>query len=366
MSIFGAKCARQTKSAGNRKLSLKASSFNFLLAYCPYAACFSWDSPTTPSTYLGDIKLHSCPSYAEKCLGSSVDIGILYYIYMGLLTVFCTNSINIYAGVNGLEVGQAIVIGASLILFNLIELSSYHWRVHLFSLYFLIPFLFVCWSLYRVNRYPAKVFVGDTFCYFAGMTFSVVGILGHFSKTLLLFFLPQIVNFLYSTPQLFGLIPCPRHRLPRYDPADGLLHPSRVRFHPKSLSRPGQFVLTVFSYVGIIECKLCPDCIPNISTSPTTGMIVSQSSHENMSSDEEQTSERRRARSRSPVQTKLPTEEIVEVDNLTVINMMLRVLGPRNEQQTTNTLLLLQILCSCFAFMIRYPLAWLFYDVPAK
>lgn len=43
---------------------------------------------------------------------------------MGLLTVFCTNSINIYAGVNGLEVGQAIVIGASLILFNLIELSS--------------------------------------------------------------------------------------------------------------------------------------------------------------------------------------------------------------------------------------------------
>ncbi|VDP75487.1 unnamed protein product [Schistosoma mattheei] len=92
---------------------------------------------------------------------------------------------------------------------------GYHWRVHLFSLYFLIPFLFVCWSLYRVNRYPAKVFVGDTFCYFAGMTFSVVGILGHFSKTLLLFFLPQIVNFLYSTPQLFGLIPCPRHRLPR-------------------------------------------------------------------------------------------------------------------------------------------------------
>ncbi|CAI2725518.1 unnamed protein product [Schistosoma spindalis] len=306
------------------------------------------------------------PVMLRNAFGNSVDIGILYYIYMGLLTVFCTNSINIYAGVNGLEVGQAIVIGASLILFNLIELSSYHWRVHLFSLYFLIPFLSVCWSLYRVNRYPAKVFVGDTFCYFAGMTFAVVGILGHFSKTLLLFFLPQIVNFLYSTPQLFGLIPCPRHRLPRYDPADGLLHPSRVRFHPKSLSRPGQFVLTVFSYVGIIECKLCPDCIPNIPTSPRTGMIVSQPSHENMSSDEEQTSERQRARSRSPVQTKLPTEEIVEVDNLTVINMMLRVLGPRNEQQTTNTLLLLQILCSCFAFMIRYPLAWFFYDVPAK
>ncbi len=66
------------------------------------------------------------------------------------------------------------------------------------------------------RRCPAKVFVGDTYCYFAGMTFAVVGILGHFSKTLLLFFIPQILNFLYSTPQLFKFVPCPRHRLPVY------------------------------------------------------------------------------------------------------------------------------------------------------
>lgn len=64
-------------------------------------------------------------------------------------------------------------------------------------------------------RYPSRAFVGDTFCYFAGMTFAVVGILGHFSKTMLLFFIPQVLNFLYSLPQLFHVIPCPRHRLPR-------------------------------------------------------------------------------------------------------------------------------------------------------
>jgi len=33
---------------------------------------------------------------------------------------------------------------------------------------------------------------------------------------MLLFFIPQIINFLYSVPQLFHLIPCPRHRLPRW------------------------------------------------------------------------------------------------------------------------------------------------------
>ena len=47
------------------------------------------------------------------------------------------------------------------------------------------------------------------------MTFAVVGILGHFSKTLLLFFIPQLINFVYSLPQLVGIVECPRHRLPK-------------------------------------------------------------------------------------------------------------------------------------------------------
>lgn len=75
--------------------------------------------------------------------------------------------------------------------------------------------LFVFLIKTGLSRYPSKVFVGDTFCYFSGMTFAVVGILGHFSKTMLLFFIPQVFNFLYSVPQLFHLVPCPRHRMPR-------------------------------------------------------------------------------------------------------------------------------------------------------
>ena len=66
-----------------------------------------------------------------------------------------------------------------------------------------------------IHRYPSSWFVGDTFCYFSGMTFAVVAILGHFSKTMLLFFIPQVANFVYSVPQIFRFVPCPRHRLPR-------------------------------------------------------------------------------------------------------------------------------------------------------
>jgi hypothetical protein len=69
-----------------------------------------------------------------------------------------------------------------------------------------------------------QVFVGDTYTYFAGMTIGVAGILGHFSETLLLFLIPQVFNFVYSLPQLFKIVPCPRHRLPTFDVKTGLLH----------------------------------------------------------------------------------------------------------------------------------------------
>ena len=34
----------------------------------------------------------------------------------------------------------------------------------------------------------------------------------------------QVLNFVYSLPQLFKIVHCPRHRLPRYDVKTNLLH----------------------------------------------------------------------------------------------------------------------------------------------
>ena len=52
--------------------------------------------------------------------------------------------------------------------------------------------VYVVYDFFFIFRYPSRVFVGDTLCYFAGMTFAVVAILGSFSKTMLLFFIPQV------------------------------------------------------------------------------------------------------------------------------------------------------------------------------
>ncbi|KAI6073211.1 UDP-N-acetylglucosamine--dolichyl-phosphate N-acetylglucosaminephosphotransferase [Aix galericulata] len=257
------------------------------------------------------------PKPFRVLLGMHLDLGILYYVYMGMLAVFCTNAINILAGINGIEAGQSLVIAASIILFNVVELNGDYQDDHIFSLYFMIPFFFTTLGLFYHNWYPSQVFVGDTFCYFAGMTFAVVGILGHFSKTMLLFFIPQVLNFLYSLPQLFHVIPCPRHRLPRLNPSTGKLEMSYSKFKTKSLSALGAYTLKAVKSLHIVDVR--------------SGM------------DED--------------------GEYTECNNMTLINFVIKLIGPTHERNLTLLLLLIQVLGSVIAFSIRYQLVRLFYDV---
>jgi UDP-N-acetylglucosamine--dolichyl-phosphate N-acetylglucosaminephosphotransferase len=132
----------------------------------------------------------------------------------------------------------------------------------------------------------------------AGMTFAVMAILGHFSKTLLLFFIPQIANFLYSLPQLFKVYPCPRHRMPDYDAATDRLRPSTFSL----MDKPSKL----------------------------------------------QSSENKHA---VPANS---NDVFTQHDNLTLINLMLRLLGPMHERTATNILLALQVACCTFGLLLRY------------
>lgn len=233
---------------------------------------------------------------------------------MGMLTIFCTHSINILAGINGIEAGQALVIGLSVIandtlyIFNNPDRASV--EAHLFSLYFMIPFVAVTFALLWHNWFPAKLFVGDTFCYFSGMTLAVVGIMGHFSKTLMLFFIPQVFNFVYSCPQLFRLVECPRHRMPRLDAETGLLRCSTVKPNDKKpMSKLGSLALKFLHSLGLLK----------VFEYDTEGRIV-------------------------------------ECNNLTLINLVLAHLGPMSERNATIAVLTIQACTSLLAFFIRYKL----------
>lgn len=281
-------------------------------------------------------------------LGSLLNLGPLYYVYMSLLSTFCTNSINILAGINGSEVSQALIIALSVILNDLLYLPwpfgfriplplhllgrpgvevggvwsagmAYGSRLlverHLFSLYFMLPLVGVCAGFMFHNWYPARVFPGDTLCYVTGMAFAVVGIQAHFSKTLLLFFLPQIFNFVLSCPQLFGLVPCPRHRVPRFDADTGLLYPSKAGFKNHAPSRLSALTLHVFSSLGLVELTEDPK-----------------------------------------------THAITETTNLTILNVFLLRFGPMREDSLVKVLMGTQVAGSVFAFVVRYGLAGLVYD----
>lgn len=140
------------------------------------------------------------PKLLRVVFGNYLNLGALYYIYMSNISIFCTNAINIYAGINGIEVGQSFIIGCFVLIHNVIEIvlnkdkegseAQETLLNHMYSLTIMLPFVACTLALVKYNSFPSQVFVGDTFCYAAGMTFAVVGILGHFSKTLMLFFIP--------------------------------------------------------------------------------------------------------------------------------------------------------------------------------
>lgn len=192
-------------------------------------------------------------SYLE--VDTNLNLGIFYYIFMLMFVIFCTNAINIYAGINGLEVGQTIVLTVSIIFYNLVEITTKSDcdEVHILSLQLLLPFLATSCALYAFNRYPAKVFVGDSYCYFAGMTLAVVGILGHFSEEILMLALPQVFNFVLSIPQLFKVVPCPRHRLPKFNEESGLREPSTFAFRYSELNPLGKLIMKLYSTVGFAK-----------------------------------------------------------------------------------------------------------------
>ena len=63
------------------------------------------------------------PKMFRNILGMNINLGIIYHIYMGNIAIFCTNAINIYAGINGIEVGQSMIIGCFIIIHNIIEIN---------------------------------------------------------------------------------------------------------------------------------------------------------------------------------------------------------------------------------------------------
>ncbi|ELR07485.1 hypothetical protein GMDG_02577 [Pseudogymnoascus destructans 20631-21] len=258
------------------------------------------------------------PTPLRPYLGDLLNLGWAYYLYMAAIAIFAPNSINILAGINGIEVSQSLVIAFLLALNDILYLlppsPPLHPATdsHLLSLYLLLPFIGVSLALWTQNRFPAKVFVGDTYCYFAGTVFAACAILGHFSKTLLLLLLPQIANFVYSAPQLFRLIACPRHRLPRFNARSGLLEPS-VTLWTREPNQLQSLLISVLERVGCLG----------------------------VTRDED--------------------GKVTETTNMTILNLWLVWRGPLREDRLLNEIVCMQVLVGLAGLFVRHKAALLIF-----
>lgn len=304
-----------------------------------------------------------------------------------MVAIFCTHSINIMAGINGVEVGQSLVIACSIAINDMIFLQSASTgapaiETHLFSLYFILPFIGVSLGLMIHNWYPSKVFIGDTYCYFAGMTFAVVGILAHYSKTLLLFFIPQIFNFLLSAPQLFRLVPCPRHRVPRYNRQTNLMEPSRVvldeeedlevefsstkQESKRTLGRsPSSVSLSSAGAAGASTQD--SDESPTESSNPPTTIRLQDLrplKNSKLKRSGWYCVKILEALGLTHVRYDSKTgKRPLEMTNLTILNLILIKAGPMSERNLTISVMVVQFCCSLIAFFIRHRLVAFVYDV---
>lgn len=118
-----------------------------------------------------------------------IDLGTLYpLLIIPAFILMGTNGFNMLAGYNGLESGLGIIILSTLAYFSYITGSPWLAVVSLCMVSALLGFLFY-------NRFPAKIFPGDTLTYTVGALCAVIAIFANMEKIFLILFIPYIIQF---------------------------------------------------------------------------------------------------------------------------------------------------------------------------
>jgi len=120
----------------------------------------------------------------------SVDInfGILMPIFAAFAVTCAANAANMLEGFNGLGTGLSIIMALTLT-----SLCIIHGRLD--GAYLLVPMLGALIAFLYFNKYPAKIFPGDTMLLFTGAILAIAGILSNLHVQTAFIFLPMIIEF---------------------------------------------------------------------------------------------------------------------------------------------------------------------------
>ncbi|WP_461866632.1 MraY family glycosyltransferase [Thermococcus sp.] len=123
----------------------------------------------------------------------SINLGVLYYLFAILFITGSANLVNMLAGFNGLEVGTSAII-----LLFLGLLTTGYVKILAFT-GCAVALGFLWW-----NRYPAKVFPGDTGTLSLGALIGIIGVAGKVEIPTLILLTPHIIDFLLKTRVRFA------------------------------------------------------------------------------------------------------------------------------------------------------------------
>jgi len=118
-----------------------------------------------------------------------INFGILYpLLLVPIGIVGATTAYNFLAGYNGLEAGQGILILSFLSYVAYVTGTPWLAIIGLTMVVALLGFWYY-------NKYPAKVFPGDSLTWSIGALIAIMAILGNFQKIAVFVFIPYIIEF---------------------------------------------------------------------------------------------------------------------------------------------------------------------------
>lgn len=117
-----------------------------------------------------------------------VDFGVLMIVAAPLAVTCAANAGNMLEGFNGLGTGLGIIMSAALVI-----LAFHHNRLD--GVYILAPLLGCLVAFLWYNRYPSRIFPGDTLMLSMGAAIAIGGMLSALYVQTVVIFLPMIAEF---------------------------------------------------------------------------------------------------------------------------------------------------------------------------
>lgn len=164
-----------------------------------------------------------------------------HYIIFGLVVIasipVASNAFNMLDAFNGEISGFTAIVSGALVVAILLSLYATG-ETSVGTLAVALPLLGVSLAFYYFNRYPSKVFDGDSGSLSFGATFVILSIVGGVEIAALVALIPAVLNSYYVLSSVRGLVERKRMAArPTHLGADGRLYASTEPQAPTTLAR---------------------------------------------------------------------------------------------------------------------------------